>query len=184
MPCRRADEQGIQVSAVDFLFPVFSYRLWCRELVFVWKSRGVRIFTPIFARIILRVLQEELWPKNSEEPIPVIVPVPPRPGKIREKGWDQIEDLCSYLEGRFGVPVARLLVRRSTTQQKKLDQAHRKENAQSAYGLAQKLPPTLPSRVILLDDVRTTGATMDICAQALKARGVQEVQGLVLFSVD
>ncbi|MDR3311548.1 MAG: hypothetical protein LBS64_00230 [Spirochaetaceae bacterium] len=197
LECRRADEAGQPPApidsrqgrtaypaacggGVDSIFPIFSYQLWYRELVFLWKTRGVRLFTPIFGDILRRVIQDDL---RSPTP-PVLVPVPPRPGKIREKGWDQVNDLCVYLHRRHGIPVARLLRRRSKVQQKKLDVAHRIENAQSAFYLAKGYSAPLPPAVILLDDVRTTGATVNICAQVLKSAGIREVRALVLFGVN
>jgi ComF family protein len=181
MKCRNA----VELSEISFCFAVYPYMLWMKELLFVWKSRGIRLFSPMFAQILSRVLAEEFSRQNK-----TVVPVPPRPGKIRKKGWDQIDELCAWLKLAHNVPVMRLLRRTTIVEQKKLDKATRKENAKTAYCFDERAQKKiargkleLPQTVILLDDVRTTGTTLETCAALLKARGVQDVQALVLFYV-
>jgi ComF family protein len=181
MKCRTEDAP----LEISFCFPIFPYLLWMKGLLFAWKSRGVRIFSPLFAQIVLRVLNNEFDRQDQ-----VIVPVPPRPGKIRKKGWDQIEELSAWLELAHNVPVMRLLKRRSIVEQKKLDKTMRGENAKAAYCFDERAKKKiekgklkLPQTVILLDDVRTTGTTLETCAALLKKQGVKNVQALVLFYV-
>ena len=50
--------------------------------------------------------------------VKVVVPVPPRYGKIKEIGWDQVDELCNILEHRFGFKILRVLERKSVFQQK------------------------------------------------------------------
>jgi predicted amidophosphoribosyltransferase len=196
MRCRPREGE-VPETALDWTMPLFSYRLWRRELLFLWKGRGIRLFTPLFGNLIekawpemciglaetqnLRCLQSKLVTTNV-----VLIPIPPRPGKIRDKGWDQVEDLCRYLEHRHRIPIARLLRRRSKKQQKKmLGLEGRTENARASYSLRPGLAPgRIPSHIVLLDDVRTTGATLEVCAELLKAAGALSVQALTLFGVD
>ncbi|MDR3283590.1 MAG: hypothetical protein LBS97_00220 [Treponema sp.] len=180
--------EAAKTASLDFCFPVFSYQMWRQELVFLWKTRGVRLFSRFFADILAQALTNELriaeaLPEGAGN-YPVIVPVPPRPGKILEKGWDQVEDLCKWLEGYYCLPVMRLLKRRSAVQQKKLDSAQRLENARNAYYLSKRGAQKVPKRVILLDDVRTTGATLEICAKILKHAGCREVRAVALFGLE
>jgi ComF family protein len=181
MECRKKEAP----SSLAFCLPVFSYRLWMKDLIFAWKIRGLRILTPVFARLINQVIQDDL--KTDA----VIVPVPPRPGKVRKKGWDQVEDLCRWLELAHCRPVLRLLRRRSAPEQKKLDRDAREANAGKSYyvpeGVRQKISLgkiPLPAKVLLLDDVRTTGATLETCAAVLGALGVEDVRAVVLAGVD
>jgi predicted amidophosphoribosyltransferase len=96
---------------------------------------------------------------------------------LRERGWDQVEDLARELE-RLGFAVARLLSRSSPGQQKRLGRAARSENARASYALLPRA--RVPSEVVLLDDVITTGATAGSCATALKAGGAESVALLTL----
>jgi ComF family protein len=187
MKCRFLESTNTpQDTLIEFCFPVFTYRLWMKELLFNWKTRGIRLFSPVFARVIAQALKDELHADDA-----VIVPIPPRPGKIKNKGWDQVEDLCAWLELTHNVRVFRVLKRRSKSEQKKLDKQERQVNARKAYCLDERAHKKiaegkilLPRKVILLDDVRTTGATLETCAAALKAEGVEAVKAIVLFGVD
>jgi predicted amidophosphoribosyltransferase len=187
MKCRdKSDDEPPGGPHVSFCFPVFPYMLWMKELASAWKTRGVRLLSPVFAGILADVFDTRMAIGEA-----VVVPVPPRPGKLRKKGWDQVEELCRWLEIAHNVPVLRLLRRRSAVEQKKLDRQEREKNAREAYffdGDARKKIDSgkiaLPEKVVLLDDVRTTGATLEICAAALKDAGVKEVRAAVLFGVD
>ncbi|MBR7064145.1 MAG: ComF family protein, partial [Treponema sp.] len=100
------------------VFPLFSYRLWNKDLLFKWKMTGERHFALFFSKIIYKALKKFF-------PDCIVVPVPPRKEKIRKKGWDQIEDVCFYLEHFFDVKVARLLYRSSSQEQKQLNREKR-----------------------------------------------------------
>ena len=179
--CMICRENPVLVST-DGVIPLFSYRLWNRELMFRWKSQEEREFSPIFARLLYEGLR-----KTGDR---VLVPVPPRKGKIRKKGWDQIEELCSIIHHRYKRPILRLLKRVSSQQQKKLDRKGRlllgsssyKENAKNLKKVAKS--GSLPVEALLLDDVMTTGATVEACAGVLKGMGIRKVQVITLFIVD
>jgi ComF family protein len=107
-----------------------------------------------------------------------LVPVPPRPGKLRKNGWDQVEYLAKLLEkGAGALPVCRCLRRLPSRNQKTLNREDRKINLQGRIVPIRKAP----LQAIILDDVCTTGSTLDACAGALKAGGAEKVYGLCLF---
>jgi ComF family protein len=106
-----------------------------------------------------------------------LVPVPPRPGKIKHTGFDQIECLTQKLEKIEGVSVERCLKRLSSRSQKELDGKERRTNLLNRI----KCRRQPPKKIVLIDDVLTTGATMDACAAALKNAGTTHVSGLCLF---
>ena len=105
------------------------------------------------------------------------VPVPPRPGKLRKQGWDQIEFLAKQLETRHNQNVRRCLKRLPSRSQKELNRDERGSNLKGRI-LCVKPPPRT---VILFDDVITTGATLDACAKALLDGGAENVYGVCLF---
>ena len=72
---------------------------------------------------------------NSKGLILPVVPVPPRPGKIRQKGWDQIDELCFYLRNLYGIETLPFLRRLTRFQQKKLNRLHRLEQIKNAFVL-------------------------------------------------
>ncbi len=115
----------------------------------------------------------------------VVVPVPLHPSRLAERGFNQAALLAGPVARDLGAPLlARALVRtRDTPQQATLDRAGRLGNVRRAF--AARDPEALAGkRVLLVDDVRSTGATLDACAEALRAAGVREVRALVLARAD
>jgi ComF family protein len=107
---------------------------------------------------------------------PLLVPVPPRPGKLRKTGWDQVEYLARLLK-REGFPVYRCLKRLPSRSQKKLNREERLRNLRDRFVLIRPAPVA----AILFDDVITTGATLEACAGALKNAGTEKVYAACLF---
>jgi len=112
----------------------------------------------------------------------LVVPVPLHPRRERERGFNQADDLAQQL----GLPVAPLLRRvRFTTSQIELPADARHENVRDAFSLDRLPTPgsRLPAVIVLVDDVATTGATIEACAKALKRGGVREVRALTAARV-
>jgi ComF family protein len=158
--------------ACDEILPIFAYAGEAASLLKAYKLTKRRSLTPFLASIMEKRIDAAWadWP---------IVPVPPRPEKIRRREWDHVESIAAELERR-GRRVERLLERRVDQQQKRLDRSERKANAAKAYGLKPGVEGSLPSRALLIDDVLTTGATLEACAAALRSGGVERVSALVL----
>jgi competence protein ComFC len=156
--------------AFDSAYPLFSYSGPISELIAAYKKGRRRSLSGFFARLAASAIEEK-WPDRT------IVPVPPRPGKIKAQGWDQIEEIVRALEAR-GLPVARPLVRRDSAEQKSLGRGERAANASKAYGL--KKGERSPLSPLLLDDVITTCSTLDACARALRQGGASSVLALAL----
>lgn len=117
--------------------------------------------------------------------IDLVVPVPLHPSRLVERGFDQAALLALPVARRWGIPCAtRTLLRtRPTPPQASLDRADRAANVADAFRCA--LPEKVRGRTILLvDDVRTTGATLGACVEALCRAGAREVRTLVLASRD
>ena len=175
MECR----ENVVLKHLDGTFPLFSYRLWNTSLLCRWKLEGERSFSSFFAKL----MSERLIQLGKREGDFVIVPVPPRPGKIRSEGWDQVDELVSFLECLYCFKVRKLLVRHTNVEQKTLDRSQRMEMIGKAYSLNAKVVE-VPEKVCLIDDVLTTGSTIETCAEVLKNAGCKKVFAVTLFSVD
>jgi len=109
-----------------------------------------------------------------------IVPVPLHPSRLRERGFNQAEELAERLAEKAGVPVRSLLIRRKATKaQADLDKEERLANVEEAF-FAQRGAKMKGKTVLLIDDVATTGATLEACALALKRIGIRTVNALVV----
>ena len=171
------------IFSCDKVFSIFPYRVWAKNLMFQWKMLERRGLSPFIAMLCSNAIKTQFGTECH-----FIVPVPPRNGKIRKKGWDQIDELCRYLETNYGYKILKLLKRKGNIQQKKLARKERLENSAEKYSLSEKAlklkRENLPQRVILIDDVMTTGITVESCAKALKSLGIKKVDALTVFIVD
>lgn len=128
------------------------------------------------------LLSKEL--KKLEEQIgkpDFIAPIPLHKKRLLERGFNQAELIALKISECFGWPVEKNVIMRSrlTASQVDLDEAGRKENMKDAFS-ATDLAKVLNQKIILIDDVFTTGATMEECARVLKNVGAREVLGLAL----
>lgn len=106
-----------------------------------------------------------------------LVPVPPHPKHLLDRGWDPVDYLSRRLSSMIGLPVLSMLRRRSTTAQKSQSQQGRWSNALASYELRKTLG-VMPERVWLVDDVVTTGATVEACSELLRRAGISRVDVL------
>jgi competence protein ComFC len=105
----------------------------------------------------------------------LIVPVPLHPARQRERGFNQASLLAELLYAQTSIASMPLLERlRYTTTQTALDRAERMENLHNAFRL-RKNSDVRGLRVLLIDDVLTTGATLSECARVLKRAGAISV---------
>jgi ComF family protein len=104
-----------------------------------------------------------------------IVPVPLHPARERERGFNQAALLAELLSRRTGIPLRHALLRvRYTTTQTAYDRQERMENLKDAFCL-RKNADVRGSRMLLVDDVLTTGSTLSECARVLKKGGTLSV---------
>jgi ComF family protein len=103
------------------------------------------------------------------------VPVPLHRSRHRWRGFNQAEDLARHL----GVPVVRALKRvRATVPQAELPEARRRRNVGGAFAPARRIGLCRGATIVLVDDVSTTGATLEACARTLCEAGAREVRAL------
>jgi ComF family protein len=115
----------------------------------------------------------------------VLVPVPLHPSRLAERGYNQATLLASRLAWRLGAPVRAMALQRErdTPRQATLDRAARLVNVAGVFAVRQ--PRSVAGRAVLLvDDVRTTGSTLDACARALLDAGASAVRTAVLAQAE
>jgi len=169
LPCRNSEEVGRSYERLWVLFP---YTGKYRKLLTSYKFAKNLCLANFFAEKIFDLIQKIPELKDA-----VVVPVPPRPGKIKETGWDQVEYLVKKLKKNFNFTVSKCLKRLKSKAQKSLNRADRMENLKGKIYFNGKVLET----ALLIDDVITTGSTMEVCARTLKEAGAQKVYGICLF---
>ncbi|MDR2842871.1 MAG: double zinc ribbon domain-containing protein [Spirochaetaceae bacterium] len=164
--CRERSENLLYDSMI-VLYPYTGMFLELLHSYKFGKHRSLRVF---FAQKLL----EGIEMLKTDESF-VLVPVPPRSGKIKSSGWDQIESIAEILQKHR--PLERCLKRLPSKSQKTLNRSERYENLKGKIICTTKVP----DNIILFDDVFTTGATMNVCAGVLKEAGAKNVSGICLF---
>ena len=142
------------------------------EVIHRYKYLRALWFEPFLADLLVRqakpVLQKQKWD--------LIVPVPLHRLKKREREFNQAERLSEQLSQATGIAVNRSLLERIefTRTQTQLTRAQRMSNVRSAFRMRTKQRLN-GERIILLDDVLTTGATTSACAKVLQKAGAGEI---------
>ena len=142
------------------------------EIIHRYKYRGALWFEPFLAALLLSQAGSEL----SREKWDLIVPVPLHPAKRRERGFNQAERLAARLAESTRIHLNTKVLRRveSTDSQTRLTREQRAANVRNAF-VARPNTKLGGARVVVLDDVFTTGATTSACAKVLRSVGAGEV---------
>ena len=131
-----------------------------------------------------RLMAELLCESLADAPRPdAIVPVPLHASRLRKRGYDQALELAKPVARELGIPLlADALQRiRATAPQSELDAGARQRNLRRAF--AVRSGAVLPAHVVLIDDVMTTGATLNAAAKILLHAGVARVDAWVCARV-
>jgi predicted amidophosphoribosyltransferase len=140
-----------------------------RALVAAWKEHGLRGLAPLAAELVADVVPP---PRTA-----VATFVPADRDRVLRRGHHPPERLARELGRRWELPVRPLLARtRELAQQRGLSRADRRRNVAGAFRATERPP----ARVLLVDDVYTSGATVNAAASALRAAGARSVDVVTL----
>ena len=161
--CRRT------LRSVDRARSVGAYDGALRAIVHALKYEGRRTLARPLAALMRNRGSDLIIGSDA------VVPVPLHVSRRRQRGFNQAVDLAAGL----GLPVAQVLRRvRATAVQTSLPAARRHGNVRGAFVATRAAGALCGRTVLLVDDVSTTGATLEACARALKEIGVREVRAL------
>lgn len=168
-------------SAVEFTRCAGEYDGSLRAIIHAFKYDGRRTLASPLGELLRSVAGDLL------EGASCAVPVPLHPWRRLHRGFNQAADLAAALP----VPVIHALSRRRMTwPQTGLAAAERRRNVRGAFRLSPVvrrgvIQSMIAGRiVVLVDDVRTTGATLDACAHVLRDAGAKEVRALTVARAD
>jgi len=138
------------------------------RIVTMYKDGGEVRLARIAAGLLAENLREwHTWPQ-------AIVAIPASRKAVARRGFDHVELIAQRISDAWGVPLLRPLESSALKDQRLLGRSARKTNTAEAIRVSSDVQ--LPERILLLDDVITTGATVDAAASALIAAGAGEVR--------
>lgn len=110
----------------------------------------------------------------------ILVPVPIHPARKRKRGFNQAECLADEIGNRLQIPVEKQLIKRirNTMPQKELDDSERQNNLKKAFKIG--INSVKLKSAIIIDDIYTTGSTIDACASILRDAGVKKIYFITL----
>ena len=161
-----------RVLHFDAAVAVYRSRGVVRKVMHDFKYGRQLPLRHVLGRWLAETLED---PRLAGRRFDLIVPVPLHPARKRERGFNQAQLLAQILHRQCGVPVRAALDRiRYTTTQTQFDRAERMENLAGAFRLRPG-SNVQDLRVLLVDDVLTTGSTLSECALVLKKGGALSV---------
>ncbi|MBI2848469.1 MAG: ComF family protein [Chloroflexi bacterium] len=162
-------------GAIDGIRSPFRFDGVIRQAVHQLKYRNIRALAVPLARFLSDYLMANPMPAD------MLIPVPLHGKRLRERGYNQSALLARELGKLVGLPVLDNCLKReraASPQARTATVAERRQNVEGAF--ACRGQGMRDKAVLLVDDVATSGATLDACAIALKAMGAGSVWGLVL----
>jgi ComF family protein len=151
-----------------------------RAMILAYKFEGRLDFGRQLQELLLAAFERGLDDFPELAACDVIVPVPLHPRRLLSRGFNQSREAARLLSARRGLPIAAEALRRvrRTVPQMLLGAAERVENIRGAFAARREL--VADRSTLLVDDIMTTGATLEECARTLAAAGAARVDVLVL----
>jgi ComF family protein len=162
------------VAAVSYDYP------WA-DLISEFKFHG----QPGWAHTLARLLRSAPWVEPALEQADLVIPMPLSNARLRERGFNQAVELARQLTPRRKMDASLLLRIKDTAPQVNLNRGERMMNLNNAFAVEPlKALRLKTARVVLLDDVMTSGASLYGAARALRAAGAGHITGMVFARTD
>ncbi len=154
-----------------------AYEGSLREAIHRWKYEGKTYLTPFFAEWMAEGLNR-YWESHSFD---LLIPVPLHRKRLRERGFNQVLLLVKEISSRTGIPYRKTILQKKkpTIPQVTLSGLEREKGLGGAFHVIGREELTERS-VLLVDDVYTTGATVNECSKMLRRGGATRVDVLTL----
>lgn len=146
------------------------------QSVYQFKYHNQRRYGILYSQELVKEFQKEIESWRPD----IIMPVPLHPSRKRKRGYNQAQILAEEIGKILEIPVdSKSLIRtRKTSPQKKLGHQERKKNLKHAFAVKHTFQAA--KRVLLVDDIYTTGNTIDAVSNVLKQKGVENVYFLTI----
>ncbi|MFW5447095.1 MAG: ComF family protein [Methylophagaceae bacterium] len=149
-------------------FSLFRYQSPIDRLIVDLKYHDALVLSQFFADQMAEQLKEHSLPQ-------LLIPIPLHPRRLRERGYNQSLELAKQLSKQLNIPVRHDILMRikDTPPQASLPFAERKDNMKEAFQINNA---DIPDHVALIDDVLTTGHTVNVAAKVLRKIGVKNIE--------
>lgn len=180
----------VRKYALDGSFTCIVYNSISKKLIYQFKYKphltGLKEF--LTDLMYESLIQNEEFNKvlRQAQDKTVFVPIPLSKAKFKRRGYNQAEILAKTLSKRFDLSMVEALIRvKDTKSQVGLNKNERKRNIKGAFEIVKKHSAEIQNmRVVLVDDVLTTGSTFSEAANVLKHSGVRQVWAVALAKED
>ena len=163
------------IRGVDSVRAMTIYDSFAKDLVWRLKFQGARAAARTMARHMVPLVE---WDANS-----VIVPIPTATRRVRQRGFDQAHLISWHLAKFTGLRASNCLRRHGQTHQIGASREQRLSQLESSFTIRKKTD--LSGRgIILVDDVVTTGATIEAAASVIRTAGPRRLDALVFAQAD
>ena len=167
--------QGVQGERKGEFFTLCTAPLWYRDRVreshHRYKFSGVRAYAEPYATLMSQCVADHLYDRFD-----IITWIPISRRRLRKRGYDQSQLLAQRIADKLDVPCVRMLkkIRHTKAQSKLKGESERRANVLGAYAVCPDVSVE-GRRILLVDDVLTTGATISECARMLLTAGAKQV---------
>ena len=174
---------------IDGLVAVWDYEQTVQKIIKQIKYQGYFATVGELVRLNITYLSKNRFAKFYQflETKPVLIPIPLHPKRYRHRGFNQAEKIAKAFSRNRQLPMSKkILIRRKYTQpQADLTKQARQKNIQNAFAPSSEIlklgeKPLVGKNIVLIDDVWTTGSTMQECAKVLKSLGAEKIWALTL----
>lgn len=162
-----------------YVIAPFYYKDTVRRAILDFKYHNRVVFAETLAHFMLQRLQQI----DEVKKLDLIIPVPLSTKRMRKRGYNQAGLLADFISRGLNIPCEfDLLIRtRDTRVQNRLNSIQRAQNVQQAFGCTEALEG---KSILLIDDIYTSGATLNSCAYALKNVGASKVIAATVAIVE
>jgi len=148
---------------------LLSYHIWGFK---TWKNYAQPLGKGL--EVTVEALYKELLKST------VLVPIPLHPDKLKERGYNQSLELANVVGGSLEIPVIEVLSKTRNVDMRALNWEERRDAVEGLYSLGDNAQRQIHGqKVLIIDDVVTTGFTMSACASLLKDAGAESAHALV-----
>ncbi|MCL1881917.1 MAG: ComF family protein [Oscillospiraceae bacterium] len=169
-----------EFSYISKLFAIFQYDDKISPLIYSLKDSGNGYAISAVAQMLCELFRKKITDTGLDLEFDLITCIPTTKARLRERGYNPPALIAKEMSAIYGIPFEPNLLQktRHTEIQKSLSRVERLQNLEGAF--CRTIGINSPKRVLLIDDVCTTGATLDEAAKVLLVSGAEKVYAAVV----